>query len=109
MEELLVTPRFHKIGESRKNLKILKEKSKRRRHSVEYAVKITKFKNKSKKNDKNSEKIKNIRINDVKSLNNIFFHKFILRNDFDQDHCKKFLKEKHVCMEKPKLFDEICN
>ena len=110
--EVVVTPRFHKIGESRKNLKLLKEKSKKRRHSVEYVTNIKKFKNKSKKKAKNSEKIKKIkkiRINDVKSTNSIFFHKFILRNDFDQDHCIKFLKEKNVYMEKPKFFDEICN
>ena len=107
--EVVVTPRFHKIGESRKNLKLLKEESKKRRHSVEYVTNIKKFKNKSKKKAKNSEKIKKIRINDVKSTNSIFFHKFILRNDFDQDHCIKFLKEKNVYMEKPKFFDEICN
>ena len=107
--EVVVTPRFHKIGESRKNLKLLKEKSKKRRHSVEYVANIKKFKNKSKKKTKNSEKIKKIRINDVKSTNSIFFHKFVLRNDFDQDHCIKFLKEKNVYMEKPKFFDEICN
>ena len=107
--EVVVTPRFHKIGESRKNLKLLKEKSKKRRHSVEYVANIKKLKNKSKKKAKNSEKIKDIRINDIKSINNIFFHKFILRNDFDQDHCIKFLKEKHVYMEKPKFFEEICN
>ena len=108
MEEV-ITPRFHNIGESRKNLKILKENSKKRRNSVEHASNMKALKNKSKKKNKKCEKNKKKRINDVKSINSIFFHNFILRNDFDKDHCKKFLKEKLVYMEKPKLFDEICN
>ena len=36
-------------------------------------------------------------------------NKFILRNDFDSKHSKKFLKEKFLMLEKPILIDEICN
>ena len=108
MEEV-ATPRFHIIGESRKNLKQIKEKSKKRRRSVEHVSNKKSLRNKSNKKAKNSEKIKEIRINDYKNINSIFFHKFKLHNDFDKEHCKKFLKEKHVYMEKPKFFEEICN
>ena len=108
MEEL-VTPRFHKIGESRKNLKLIKEKSKKRRHSIEEISKIKNLKNKSVNKAKKNEKIKSIKIDDIKNINSIFLHKFILRNDFDKAHCRKFLKEKHMYMEKSKFFDEIFN
>ena len=33
--------------------------------------------------------------------------KFLMRNDFDKKHCKQFLKEKKLMLEKPILFDEI--
>ena len=108
MEETF-TPRFYNIGESRKNLRLIKEKSKKKRHSVEQISNVRKLKYRSSKKAKNSEKIKSIKINDVKNLKSLFLPKFILRNDFDKDHCRKFLKEKHKYMEKPKLYDEICN
>ena len=104
-----ITPRFHKIGESRKNLNLMKEESKKRRNSVEHLSKRKILKNKGNKKAKFSEKSKKIKIDEVNDINCIFLHKFILHNDFDKEHCKKFLKEKHVYMEKPILFDEICN
>mgnify|MGYP003571528806 CR=1 FL=1 len=105
MEEV-VTPRFHKIRESRKDLKLIKEKSKKRRHSAEHISNKQKLNIKSSKKAKNSEKIKRIKLEESKN-NSLFFHQFIFRNDFDKDHCKIFLKEKHLNMEKPVLLDEI--
>ena len=102
--EVEFTPRFSNIiGDSRMNI-FIEEKRKKKRHTSENVSNFkTLLKQKSNKKVKNREKSKS-----NKNINNILNQKFILRNDYDKEHCKRFLKEKYVCMEKPKLIDEIC-
>ena len=103
--EMEFTPRFNKIGESEKNL-FIKEKRKKERHASKKLSNIKKLKHKCNKKGKKKHKRNqsNININ----INTFLNQKFILRNDFDKEHSKMFLKEKYECMEEPILLDEIC-
>ena len=109
--EIEFTPRFHKIGSSRLDLMIIEETSKIRKNT---SKNLSKYKNiiksKSCKKVNTNKSCKTFNIDDLRSIENQFNsrHKFFLRNDFDKEHCKIFLKEKYLCLEKPILFDEIC-
>ena len=106
--EVEFTPRFHKIGSSRLDLMIIEETSKRKKNT---SKNVSRFKNiiKSKSCIKKENKSYNS-FDDLRNIESRFNlrHKFYLRNDFDKEHCKIFLKEKYLCLEKPILFDEIC-
>ena len=106
------TPRFHKIGSSRLDLMIIEETSKIRnmRNTNKNLSKYKSIKSKSCKKVKTHKSCKTCKLDDLRSFENQFNlrHKFCLRNDFDKEHCKIFLKEKYLCLEKPILFDEIC-
>ena len=109
--EVEFTPRFHKIGSSRLDLMIVEEISKKRKNT---SKNVSKFKNilksKSCKKVKTKNSCKSFNIGELRNIENQFNskHKFFLRNDFDKENCKIFLKEKYLCLEKPILFDEIC-
>ena len=99
-----------------KNLSKFKRKSNKSSKSVisKKSGKSKKSK-KSKKTHKSNSKLKNFKTSkSTKTVNNNLNYinvknKFFLRNDFDSKHCKQFLKEKYLMLEKPILFDEICN
>ena len=106
------TPRFNWIDSAKKNLLDLEDKKKRKGYT---SKNLSNYKNLYKKKIKNHKRCKSSKCNKA-SINNINIitknklkEKFILRNDFDKEHCKIFLKEKFLYLEKPILYDEICN
>ena len=109
--EVEFTPRFHKIGSSRLDLMIIEETSKKRKNTSKNVSRFNNMiKSKSCTKVKTKNSCKSFNIEDLRNIENQFNsrHKFFLRNDFDREHCKIFLKEKYLCLEKPILFDEIC-
>lgn len=112
MDKISITPRFNEIGPIKDDLFIIKEKSKIKKHT---SKNILKYKNKSQshrkiKKNKSSKyfKLSHSNIN-IFGKELILKNKFFLRNDFDREHCIKFLNEKYQMLEKPILIDEICN
>ena len=106
--ELEITPRFHVIDPNEKIIK-KNEITKRKRHT---SKSLHKFKSKSLIIFRNNKSSKSIQIGDNNNIyifeNKFNFNKkFILRNDFDKNHCKKFLREKFLMLEEPILIDEI--
>ena len=125
MDKVEFTPRFHKSGNSNKSLckDDLPDKK------IQTCKNISKFKRKSHKSNKTSESIQTpksrksykSRKSNAKSMGHLakksiktaniltIKNKFFLRNDFDRKHSKQFLEEKYAMLEKPVLFDDICN
>ena len=101
--EIDFTPRFHQIGEAKKNNLFIEERPKKERHTSKNLSTIKQLRHKCYKKVNKHKRFKS-----YKHVNNILSQKFILRNDFDKEHCKMFLKEKYECLEEPILFDEIC-
>ena len=108
MDNVEITPRFHIIGSSKNNLIVIEKKHKKKKLTSEN---VSKFKSRthSKHKNKNPKSSKTFKNADNKIESILFNKKFLLRNDFDRKHCKKFLKEKLLMLEKPILYDEICN
>ena len=108
--EVEFTPRFHKIGSSRLDLMIIEETSKKRKNTSKNVSKFKNFFNSKSCNKEANNCCKSINKDDIRNIESRFNlrNKFFLRNDFDKEHCKIFLKEKYLCLEKPILFDEIC-
>ena len=124
MDKTQVTPRFFKIDSIKKNLEddelniekkiqtcknVSKFKSK---SSTKIKCRKSKISRKSRKSTKSNKSHKSAKTEES-NLTNFFKtinikKKFLLRNDFDRKHSKKFLEEKHLMLEKPILFDEIC-
>ena len=121
------TPRFNKGENSNKKLLMMEDipdkkiqtcknisKFKRKSNKSSKSV-ISKKSSKSKKSHKSNSQLKIHKTSkSTKTANNNLNiinikNKFFLRNDFDSKHCKQFLKEKYLMLEKPVLFDEICN
>lgn len=68
-------------------------------------IKIHKHQSKSKTSTPKKEKHKHHKHSKI----NLVSEQFVLRNDFDSSHVKKFLKDKFKCLEPIILSDEIPN
>ena len=112
MDEIKVTPRFRDIGSSKNNLLVV-VKDDIIGKKISTCKNVSKFKRISKSSNKSngrkSRKSLQTQKNDIKSFLKAINmkKKFLMRNDFDKKHCKQFLKEKKLMLEKPILFDEI--
>ena len=112
MDKVEFTPRFHRIGSSKKDLTLVVDDPLEKK--IQTCKNISKFRKKSNsrssksKSRKSSKTYKSEDKNINKYLKAINIKKkFLLRNDFDKKNSKIFLKEKHLMLEKPILFDEI--
>ena len=105
-----ITPRFHELGSSKKNNNMIDFNTNKKSNSSEI-LEIYENENKcsevkihiSNKTDFTSNDI----ICFLKAFNSN--KKFLIRNDFDKNNSKKFLKDKFITLEKPILVDEIEN
>ena len=104
--ETFITPRFHELGSSKKNNNILDGGAEKKANTCKNLLKHENISNSPKKMHKSNKT--NVISNDINCFLKDFNSKkkFLIRNDFDEKNCQKFLEEKFISLEKPILIED---